>query len=157
MNIILPRPAGVRLHGRLSSNVRRHQTPPCSSVHRSSRQHLDTSQLEELEVAATKRALEYWVLHWDRECPTLFGLSKEEFQAIADTWPKVGVRPPDSVEQATVGAWRELLFGASAIGGVQLQRATGIDRQEAEALIAKLALNNEPQGGTTPQRPHGDA
>ena len=31
--------------------------------------------------------MQYWLEHWDWECPTLFGLNKSELQQVCDEWP----------------------------------------------------------------------
>lgn len=94
--------------------------------------------LSAAEQSALPRVLKYWVTRWDWECPTLFGLEKNEFEAIANTWPTCLVKQETNAALALVGAMRELLHGASAVRDRQVQELIGISHAEAAALLERL-------------------
>jgi hypothetical protein len=94
--------------------------------------------LSAAEQSALPRALKYWTTHWDWECPTLFGLDKNEFETIASTWPACLMERETNAALALVGAMRELLHGASAVQDRQVQQLIGISHAEATALLDRL-------------------
>ncbi len=94
--------------------------------------------LSAAEQSALASVLKYWVTRWDWECPTLFGLEKNEFEAIANTWPTCLVKQETNAARALVGAMRELLHGASAVRDRQVQELIGISHAEAAALLERL-------------------
>lgn len=94
--------------------------------------------LSEQEQRAVLKALKYWVRRWDFECPTLFGIEKAELQAVAEAWPELPGHKPYVVFQAVNGAFRELLYGASAVSEERLPGICGLSYSEASELSDRL-------------------
>jgi hypothetical protein len=90
--------------------------------------------LTEFEKTASLRAMSYWIEHCDWECPILFGLEINDFESAIHNWPK----QTEATERALIGAWRELLFGASAIPREELITTIGISYQEACTVLERL-------------------
>jgi hypothetical protein len=84
-----------------------------------------------------RKALSYWVTHWDWECPTLFGIQLEELQVVLAEWPRPLV-PEHVAAMATIGALRELLHGASTPPRSEIPRILGIEYEVASALCDKV-------------------
>ncbi|MEQ1914769.1 MAG: hypothetical protein ABL855_06735 [Sideroxydans sp.] len=99
---------------------------------------MDISDLSSTEQNSLRRALAYWVLHWDWECPTLFGLEKAEFQALLDAWPQCLALQEKIAALAIVGALREMLHGASAVNRNSVTSLVGLSYTEACALLDRL-------------------
>lgn len=94
--------------------------------------------LSPLELGASLRALEYWVGQWDWECPTLFGLEREEFQSLLHKGPAGLSDPDEPAALALIGAWRELLLGASAVRAEQIPVIVGLPYTDAVDLLERL-------------------
>lgn len=99
---------------------------------------MDLSQISDVHQQAIRRAMQYWVKHWDDECPTLFGIDLDELKTASHCWPLTVGEDEPMVKAAAIGALRELLYGASALPTVAFQSALGISYDEAETLIQEL-------------------
>ena len=99
---------------------------------------MDVSQIPNVGQLAIRRAMQYWVKHWDDECPTLFGIDLDELKTALHCWPLTVGEDEPMVKAAAIGALRELLYGASALPTVEFQSALGISYDEAEILIQGL-------------------
>ncbi|MFZ5531613.1 MAG: hypothetical protein ACOY4U_11275 [Pseudomonadota bacterium] len=82
--------------------------------------------------------LKYWLARWDWECPTLFGIERDDLQALAATWPSCLAQQPKAAAQALAGALRETLHGASAPTPQALPQLIGINHAEATALQGRI-------------------
>lgn len=91
-----------------------------------------------LEQDAIPRLLSFWLSEWDWECPTLFGLERNEFEAIATTWPESIVAMEKPTSLAVLGSLRELLVCASAIAPDKVAPMCGLTHAELSALADKL-------------------
>jgi hypothetical protein len=87
---------------------------------------------------ALQRTLNYWISHWDWECPTLFGLEQSDFQALVSTWPQCLVLQEETAALAIIGGLREILHGASAVKGESIDQFIGICYSEACQLLNRL-------------------
>jgi hypothetical protein len=90
------------------------------------------------EQQTVRVAMQYWIDHWDFECPTLFGLELTELQEIQRRWPSSLSVHQEADAMAAIGALRELLFGASTPPREQLLSILGIQYQSAVALSDKV-------------------
>ena len=99
---------------------------------------MNINDLSSTEQSALLRMLEYWRAHWDWECPTLFGLEKNQYEAVVNTWPQSLVEQEATTALALVGALREFLHGASAVRKEQVQKLAGLSYAEATGLLEKL-------------------
>lgn len=90
-------------------------------------------------VEPTRRVLQYWVKHWDWECPTLFGLELDELCAVLRAWPNIPAGAEEKTLLAIVGAYRELLYGASAVSVNAVESAIGVTYEKACQLLDELA------------------
>ncbi len=88
------------------------------------------------ETCAVKRILDYWMRHWDFECPTLFGMEHEEVKLAANDWPHTS--QSEFTVLAVLGAMREFLYGASAVPREQVYAETGLTFEAASALLDRL-------------------
>jgi len=101
---------------------------------------MKTSGLTAQEVEATRRAMLYWTEHWDWECPTLFGVELEEMVAVVKTWPLVATGQEELVATCALGAWRELLYGASSVEPARVGETVGMSYSLAESVCTKVRL-----------------
>ena len=99
---------------------------------------MDLSKISDVDQQAVRRAMEYWVEHWDWECPTLFGIELDELKRVLHHWPLIEDDDEPELESATVGALRELIYGASSLPRAAVQEAIGISYDQAETLIEAL-------------------
>jgi len=99
---------------------------------------MDVSQTSDVDQQAIRRAMQYWVEHWDDECPTLFGIDLDDLKTALHRWPLTFGEDEPMVRAAAIGALRELLYGASALRTAAFQSALGISYEEAETLIHGL-------------------
>jgi hypothetical protein len=76
---------------------------------------MDLSKISDVDQQAVRRAMEYWVAHWDWECPTFFGIELAELKRVLCRWPLIEIDDEPELESATVGALRELIHGASSL------------------------------------------
>lgn len=92
------------------------------------------------ESAGVAAALRYWLARWDWEAPTLFGLSKPEFEAVSSAWTNAGTsfHAESPCYLAATGALRELLHGAYAVSPARVQQLLVIEQTAAELLLARL-------------------
>jgi len=95
-------------------------------------------ELSPREQAAIARMLGYWAEHWDADCPTLFGIGRDELQAVLDAWPRVAIGGEPAAALALVGAMRELMFGAMAVRAAQFPAIAGISFGEAGRMLERL-------------------
>lgn len=102
---------------------------------------MNISDLSSIEQDSLRRALAYWVSHWDWECPTLFGLEQAELQAQLDAWPQCLALQEKTAVLAIVGALREMLHGASAVNRGSVTSLVGISHTEASELLDRLLLS----------------
>jgi len=84
------------------------------------------------------RSLEYWIKHWDWECPTVFGLELSKFQSIVNTWPEALIQNEEIAVLAIFGSFREFLHGASSVRPNQVSNITGINFEHANELLNRL-------------------
>ena len=89
---------------------------------------------------ATRRALLYWHEHWDFECPTLFGIEREDLLAVLSAWPSVARGNEEHTSLAVVGAYRELLYGASAVAQGEVGATIGVSYEQACSLLEQLSV-----------------
>jgi hypothetical protein len=107
---------------------------------------MNTSALDQQEQQVLRRALEYWVEHWDWECPTLFGLEKSNLLSVLQAWP-IATAGAETTALAALGSLRELLYGASAPERGKIHATLGITFAEAERLCSKtLSLADQVLG-----------
>jgi hypothetical protein len=99
---------------------------------------MTTPEFSSPEDAAIINALNYWIDDWDWECPTLFGRELTEVQAIRDRWPVVDNAKLSQSALAIIGALRELLYGAGAVGSEQVRAICGMHSDEVTALSEKV-------------------
>jgi hypothetical protein len=99
---------------------------------------MNTAALTKDEQMVIRRALAYWARSWDFECPTLFGIEKEELEAVLQIWPNVPAGTERVAGLATLGAMRESLHGASTIPRSKLSSVLGIEYGEASRLCSKI-------------------
>lgn len=62
---------------------------------------MDVSEASDVDQQAVRRAMQYWVAHWDQECPTVFGIELDELKGALHSWP-VTVGEDESELQAAV-------------------------------------------------------
>lgn len=99
---------------------------------------MDVSKISDVDQQAVRRAMEYWVEHWDWECPTLFGIELDELKRVLRRWPFIDDDDAPTLESAAVGALRELLYGASSLPRAAVEKTIGISYDQAEMLIVTL-------------------
>ena len=99
---------------------------------------MDVSQISNVDQQAILRAMQYWVEHWDDECPTLFGIELDQLKTALHRWPSTVGEDEPMVKAVAIGALRELLYGASALPPVALQSMLGISYDDAETLTQGL-------------------
>ena len=99
---------------------------------------MDTSSLTREDADATRRAMEYWIGKWDWECPTLFGVELEELKSVVALWPEVGAGAEEAAALCALGAWREILYGASAAMPDKVHVVTGVTSEHAEEICARI-------------------
>jgi hypothetical protein len=87
---------------------------------------------------ALRRAMQYWVEHWDFECPTLFGIEVTELIEVLESWPSVAPGSESKAALAVLGALRELLYGASAPSRSEVPAVIGLSYEQAHALCSQL-------------------
>jgi len=90
------------------------------------------------ERAQVLRAMNYWIDHWDFECPALFGIELEDLECVIQSWPKTTAEHPEKQALAALGALRELLYGASTPPREQLPSILGLDYKSAGELCTKV-------------------
>lgn len=93
--------------------------------------------LSDSDQQAVRRAMEYWVHHWDWESPTLFGLELDELMRTIETWPSVAAGHEETARLAVVGAVREL-FGGSAPPIAELTDLIGLSYKQASELAVAV-------------------
>ncbi len=93
------------------------------------------SSLSDSDQQAVRRAMAYWVQHWDWECPTLFGLEREDIVNAIETWPR---SIATTTSRAAIGSLRELLLGASTPAKGELPRLIGMPYDQACDLAAAV-------------------
>jgi hypothetical protein len=99
---------------------------------------LDLSDISPVELEALRRTVAYWERHWDRECPTLFGLSRNELRDVLAAWPNNLERDAQTALVALNNALNELLNGASAPPRDEVPRITGVGCEDMRALAGRL-------------------
>jgi hypothetical protein len=90
------------------------------------------------DLHALRRCMEYWVAHWDFECPTLFGIELEQLQEIIGRWPSIPAGTEETTALAMIGALRELLYGASAPPKARLPVLVGLSYEQAHDLCTQV-------------------
>lgn len=95
-------------------------------------------QISEKEFSAIHPILLYWKQNWDWECPILFGLQDEEFEAIATQWPETSNFSDKQIALAIWGAVREILGHGAMKTPDNLEAMTGLNYAECEALFEKI-------------------
>jgi hypothetical protein len=90
------------------------------------------------EKNAICHSLKYWIDHWDFECPTLFGIERQEVVNVFHSFPNILVGTEQAVALATLGALRELLHGASSIPKADVIAFIGINHEQAGILCEKI-------------------
>lgn len=90
------------------------------------------------QLTVARGALEYWISHWDLECPILFGLERVALQELVAAWPDCLVSDAPRAALAINGALCELLLGASTPSKEQLPGIIGLEYPEAVALFNKI-------------------
>ena len=88
---------------------------------------------------ALRRAMAYWAVHWDWECPLLFGIELDQLQRIVERWPWIAKEDESGTAATARAALRELLHGASARRNDEIEGLIGISFVQADALLLRLA------------------
>ena len=99
---------------------------------------MDVSRISGVGQQAVRRAMEYWAEHWDWECPTLFCIKLDELKHALHYWSPVVKENKPCMEEATLGALRELLYEASSRPNAPIHESIGISYDQAEGLIRTL-------------------
>jgi hypothetical protein len=99
---------------------------------------MNTAAIAPADRLAIKLALEYWVAHWDFECPSLFGIELAQMQEVLLHWPSVPTKLERTAALAVLGALRELLHGASAVPGKEVSKLIGLSYEQAHDLCSKV-------------------
>lgn len=99
---------------------------------------MEISDLSPAEAAALQRMLNYWINTWDWECPTLFGLEKEDLSMILADWPASLAHHEEVAALAIQGAFRESLYGASTIPPAKIESVFGLSQASLQALWDRL-------------------
>ena len=105
---------------------------------------------------AVRRAMTYWAERWNWESLTLFGVSLEQLRLVLGEWPTVASGTENEAECASIGALRELLYGASAVIPAKVPAVVGLSFEQAEALLSELLALAEQRGGVAHGRPAND-
>jgi len=95
----------------------------------------------------------YWAERWDWESPTLFGINLEQLRQVLAEWPTIAPGTENEAECASIGALRELLYGASAVVAAKVPAIVGLSFHQAEALLSELHALAEQRGGVAVERP----
>lgn len=99
---------------------------------------MEISRLSEKDKYAIIRSVNYWIDHWDWECPTIFGSSLEDFSYLSDSWPQSIRGMSSSADMIITGSLRELLYGASSLRPEEVEGILGINFTEAKKLLSTL-------------------
>jgi len=99
--------------------------------------------LSEIQKSHVIDIIEYWINNWDWECPTLFGVSYEDFSVFASAWPRSVEDMSPIAERVIFGALRELLYGASALSPAEIKEILGVSYEEAESILRELKKNGK--------------
>jgi hypothetical protein len=83
---------------------------------------------------ALRRAMEYWVSHWNWECPLLFGMELEALKEVLSAWPSIPEDKQQLANLASAVSLRELLHGASAVPKSRVSELIGVSYEAACAL-----------------------
>jgi hypothetical protein len=94
--------------------------------------------LSAAESSALQRILAYWLEAWDWECPTLFGLEREDLAKVLADWPNSLVEEGELAALAVFGALRESLYGASTIPTHKMESVCGLSQADLQALTERL-------------------
>lgn len=97
---------------------------------------MSVSDLGQRELLAIRKAMEFWVANWDWECPTLFGLRKDELNQVVAAWPTCEGIDRETCASAVVGSLRELLHGASAVKLERVPNICGLTYEEMKQLLS---------------------
>lgn len=89
----------------------------------------------------SSKAIAYWVDRWDRECPTLFGRSLEDFEALLRSVQDMTPEHTRAAHQAL----NELLNGASSVRATELPTILGVDEAVARAIMIELGRRLQTQ------------
>lgn len=87
---------------------------------------------------ALTKAIDYWIAHWDAECPTLFGLEQSDLVAVSADFPRAFRMDREHALFACLGSLREMLYGASAVPFLDIEKTIGIDYEAAAALCSDI-------------------
>lgn len=96
------------------------------------------SNLPLVDRTAIQAALQYWLAKWDWECPTLFGLEREQVQQVLDQWDESTAGDERVAALAVNGALRELLYGASAVQRSEVAGVCGLSFEAADDLSRRI-------------------
>ena len=99
---------------------------------------MDVSQFSELEQTAMRKVIAYYILAWDWECPTLFGLEKNDLLAVLDDWPSHMKGGVEITIFSAAGALREYLYGASAVTAHKAKVETGLSQADLSLILHRL-------------------
>lgn len=94
--------------------------------------------LSAAELEQVLRAMSYWRIHWDWECPTLFGIELEDLEQVIRSWPDTTPELREKRALAAIGSLRELLYGASTPQRDKLPSILGLDYIGAGTLCTKV-------------------
>ena len=94
------------------------------------------SAISEDHLVSARRAVEYWVKHWDWECPLLFGAQIGDLERILYEWSDV--LSESETARLVHCSFVELLYGGSTPPKASLPKLIGIPYDEAEQLLAVL-------------------
>lgn len=107
---------------------------------------MSSKNIEELsyeDSEAVRRAMEYWLVCWDWECPTLFGIGLVELDQVHSQWPDVECGDENMIALAVTGSLRALLVGASAQPKSAIQEIIGVPYNHAALLLERVNARYE--------------
>lgn len=87
---------------------------------------------------ALRCAMAYWAARWNWESQTLFGIELDDLQGVLSRWSDNGADDHANTLLVSVGAVRELLYGASAAPKDTIEGLIGISFDRAEELLGTL-------------------
>ena len=92
------------------------------------------TEFTDTETDALVKAICYWVEEWDIECPTLFGLEREDLEDVARNWPGSLEYDKNRTLLACLVSLGEILHGASALPRSRITGMIGINYEAASNL-----------------------
>lgn len=82
--------------------------------------------------------MKYWEKNWDFECPTLFGIEREDLQNVIDGWPDALAKRTVHAGRAISHSFGELLWGASSISDEKAKHLFGKSKEALEEFYMSI-------------------